>query len=87
MDFAKEKLRSARPVSSGLGTPATFCTMSERFFLRRRAMMWSRCCRHGGMLMFTSEMSSTTIFGFYVGIVSTFESSQIAASGAESGGS
>ena len=28
-----------------------------------------------------SKMSSTTIFDFYVGIVCTFESSQIAASG------
>ena len=29
------------------------------------------------------EMSSTTFFGFYVGIVCTFQSSQIAASGVE----
>ena len=31
-------------------------------------------------------MSSTTIFDFYVGIVCTFESSQIAASGGRAGG-
>eukprot|EP00986_Skeletonema_menzelii_P002200 scaffold612_cov138-Skeletonema_menzelii.AAC.4 len=49
VDVTKEKLRSARPASTGLGMLATFCAMSEGVCLPRRAM-WSRCSRHGGLM-------------------------------------